>query len=194
MNLILDLLNSATDECLMMTRFNCHVKGVHSVVLANDNGKLTRCFFTTADHEMHLNIDQSLKIPLGIHSHRYDLKLTQISGEAVNIIYKENKKLCNVSKYKYESEIAGGKGAIYDGISGVEVCGVDKLNGCFMKSNELHTVFVPKGCQSSWLVQEGKQISDSTDLFQNGSAKCSSFTKPKSADQVKQFLAEFYGK
>jgi hypothetical protein len=193
MNLILEMLSEAKDKDLMMTRFDCHVKGLHSVVLKNESGKLTRCFLVENNHEMHLNINQRLVLPLGIHSHMYDIRLTQVSGEALNVIYRENKSLCNVSKYSYESEISGGRGSIYTGISGVEVCDVSRLNGCFMSHNELHTVYVPKGSKSSWVVQEGQQVTNKTDLFQNGSAKCSEFILPKSADQVRDFVSKFYG-
>ena len=193
MNLVLEMLREATDKDLMMTRFDCHVKGLHSIVLKNDNGKLTRCFIAERNHEMYLNINSRLHLPLGIHDHRYDLRLRQVTGEALNILYKENSSLCNVMKYKYESEIKGGVGAIYDGISGVEVCGVNKFTDIIMSSDELHTVYVPKNQESSWLVQEGHEQQDVTNLFQNGNSKCSKSRTPVSIAEVKDFVHKFYG-
>lgn len=191
-NLVLELLSESKDSDLMMSKFNCHVKGLHSIVLKNNHGILTRCFFTEKDHTMHLNINSKLNLPLGIHNHRYGIRLNQVSGEAVNILYKENKPLNNISKFKYDSEILGGSGASFVGFSGVEVCGVSKFTDIYMAHHELHTVFVPKGCMSSWVVMEGDTESMKTDLFQNGSVNCSKYKKPENPDQVREFIHNFY--
>lgn len=83
MNKILQLLDGATDADLMLSRKNCHVRGVHSIVLRDLGGQLVRAFLTSPDHLLHQNTPEG-GYSLGIHDHLYGLTLEGVTGTPCN--------------------------------------------------------------------------------------------------------------
>ena len=193
MNRIIKLLESASDVDLEMSRFDCHVKGLHSIVLRNTNGILTRCFLADSNHNMYRNLNfDDMLLNLGVHSHRYDINITGVSGSAINMIFCESDTGVEVSKYKFKNA----DDSDYIGESFLELKklqAVQKDDSIYMLSNELHTMYVPKGQKASWIVQEFKTISDYTYLYTNNSPLGEKYlTKP--SGYVRSFVRQFFSK
>ena len=191
MNIVQHLAATARQEDLNQSLRNCHVLGLHSIVLRNFGGRLTRAFFTSSNHEMHLNLDPSLWLSLGIHNHLYNLDITTISGTPYNVSFEETEGDYNVDQYTYQSKIAGGRGAAYNKAACLEMSGITLIDKLHIPHEALHTVFVPRGQMACWLVQEGVKVKDTTKLYQNGDTSgtiATPFDYP-----VMVFVNEFFG-
>lgn len=77
----------ADEETLLLSRKHCHAKNVSSLVFKNNNGRLSRCFLTWDGHELAENVIGG-KMPVGIHSHYYDLTISHVCGTIYNLNYK----------------------------------------------------------------------------------------------------------
>lgn len=187
---ILRMLEEAKDEDLMMSRMNCHIKGLHSIVLKNDSGKLTRLFITTPKHQMWKNSDIDLVLNLGVHNHRYDLTLTSVHGEAKNIVY-----LQAVEKYGVKTKVYRFKDkddVTFLGYDWIREYSSNPITRIYMHKTELHTVLVQKGETASWLVEEGEEVKDYTLLYTNKEVKCSQFRSFSSAKAVREYVKNYY--
>jgi hypothetical protein len=192
MNKVLQMLDQATDDDLLMSRFNCHVIGVHSIVLKNDSGRLTRCFLADRNHHLYGNLSfHNMALQVGVHDHRYDLLIKGITGVAINATFGESLEGFECSKYKFTD----GQGSEWLGKSNLRLKEINPLYGgfgVFMHRAELHTMFVPKGQRASWLVKEGYQLQDHTLLYTNSSPLAAKHTVFNSADSVREFVKSFY--
>jgi len=196
---MLPILLTAKSEHLKMSRFNLHVKGLHSIVLDENEGKLTRLYITSENHEMYLNVNENHHKALGVHSHRYDLKLTGIVGTFTNINYKELVISVNLEagvkcyKWSYCSTLKNGQGAhdkteamlTIDSITSVRVGEILEL-----KHHELHTVYVPKGKICAWLVEEGETKTTTTTLYQNGNTSGYPSSSFDDVDWIRDFVKD----
>lgn len=192
-NHVLKLLSEASDEHLMMSRKNCHIKGLHSIVLYSDKfNRLLRLYLTTPDHELHDSTRDSLVINLGVHSHRYDLTLSRVHGDAFNIEYvKSNYEKAyrnQVRSYMFRSKDDFGYcGDVF--LSRGKLSMIDRL---FLPKDALHTVFVRECDTASWLVQEGFEERNYTMLYTNKPVECQSHEFFNSADEVRSFVTDYY--
>lgn len=174
---------------LLKTRFNCHIKGLHSVPIDEFNGKLRRIFFTTPDHEMHQN-GALHTLSLGAHNHRYDITLTGLVGQPVNIIVQPNSTGGDILKaFKYQD----GEKIGFRGITQCLIESVQAISGAaiFMPAHQVHTVYVPPRQCAAWLVEEGETRSDTVDLYSISRQPVCKFDKAKSLDQIKEFLTDW---
>lgn len=162
--LIQHFLRSNITEVLSKSLMNCHVKGLHSIMLAEMPGKTIRLYVTSKDHELWKNMrdDQSV----AYHPHHCDLTLHCVFGSLANITVRvggEAGQYGNFlsNKYLYHSAITEGK-------MGFEHLGMDILSQAksqviglnehiFMRAHEVHTVFCVKDTVNAWLVYEGKE-------------------------------------
>lgn len=167
-DLIKGLVETATPETLEMSKMNCHVKGLHSIVLRSYGGRLLRCFFTTPDHEMYHNVDPEFCLALGVHNHLYSLTLSAVYGSAYNMSFEKCPQLQNVDMSRFHSKLNGGGGAERLYRSGLIGTGAERITKLELTSDELHTVYVPRETRACWLVQEGNRDKDFTTLYQNG--------------------------
>lgn len=159
-NLIKGSLEDVADRSL----FNCHAKGLHSIVLDPNPKAMVRMFYTSPDHEMWRNdalLNETLSI--AIHSHHCSLELVPVLGSFVNVTTEldpENGTL-ELNSYKWTSHINTGNG-------GFEANGSVKLKPLVsreysrglvasMEAYEFHTVYVEKGVEAAWLVFEGDE-------------------------------------
>ena len=55
--------------------WNCHTKGLHSIVLDETDSLLTRVFFTTHEHDLWKNEYENPR-SIAIHGHHVDIKIT----------------------------------------------------------------------------------------------------------------------
>lgn len=189
---ILQLLSKASDEDLMMSMKDCHIKGLHSIVLYCDKyERLLRLYMTTPNHQMHNNMRDDLVINLGVHNHRYDLQLTRVHGNAANITYRlSDNRYSNlrVDVYKYYNKDS----YIKQDRAFLRRKSITLIGNTFMDKSELHTVFVRANETASWLVQEGFEVKDHTLLYTNSDVKCAEYTRFESAKAVRDFVSEYY--
>ncbi len=193
MHYIMNLLSSASDSDLMMSRKNCHIKGLHSIVLYKDKfNRLLRLYLTTPDHELHNCANDDLVVNLGVHNHRYDLILSGVHGEAINIEYVKSR-YERAYRQKVDSYVFHDKDTVnYCGKVFLSRGKSEKIEKLFLKKDKLHTVFVKENNTASWLVQEGFQERDYTMLYTNKPVNCQSHDFFSSADEVRAFVTNYY--
>lgn len=162
---IIETIASAPDNILLMSRKNCHQKGLDSIVINQDaDGRLTRIFLAHSNHSMWKNNVPSI-CSLGIHDHKYNIRLTHVKGVANNITAKVLLHKKGFFKYEYSSMLNG------NGVRGVAVpVGLEYINkefigSIFIPHTELHTVSVPKSEKAAWLVEEGSVVKETTTLI-----------------------------
>lgn len=191
MNKVLTLLQQATDADLMLSRFDCHVRGLHSIVLKNDNGQLTRAFFTTYNHFMHENhLNRSLA--LGIHDHLYDITLEGVSGQFCNHVFERGMQVGATLVNRFSSTPELKKFWSVDGVKLKTFQWLQAGDVVWMDHKELHTVFVEEHEMACWLVYEGKRCKDSSWLFSLEREPICNYTPATSADQVREFVTGFF--
>lgn len=192
MNKILQLLDIASDEYLMLSRFNCHVKGLHSIVLKNDNGRLTRCFLADFNHAMHTNETHSDTMALGVHNHLYSLRLEGVTGNAINHNYTREEVRGSVlfDAYGFQAgklvpeKLAPLKYRDYEFLVAGKV-----IN---LTAEDFHTVSVPRHQRASWLVYEGVVENYFTSMFTLNPEPVCTYDKATSPEQVREFVRGFY--
>ncbi|PHR99601.1 MAG: hypothetical protein COA78_24850 [Blastopirellula sp.] len=82
------LMDIADSSALMKSCKHCHAKNVSSIVVKDVAGVLTRVFLAWPGHELHENELYDGYLPVGIHDHKYNLKLKRITGRVQHIEYK----------------------------------------------------------------------------------------------------------
>ncbi len=181
--LVRSLVNLASDEVLELTRFDCHVKGLHSVPVENDGGKLKRLFFTSKGHELWKNCNIS-DLGLGAHSHRYDLQLTGLIGDSYNVMIERGEGVRMFEHcYFNESQI------VNSGETLAHIESIHKLGRIFLPSNLIHTIYVPRGTLACWMVEEKQTRSDHTVLLRSDDQPVvCGYRKAESADHVRDWV------
>lgn len=147
---IVEKLTTPNNESIKMSLTNVHAKGMFSLVIDGvEPGKLTRMFIA----------NNKLKpYDVQLHTHRYPIRLTAIKGEIkhylADVVDEKTSKTVNLSHYKYQSFLNGGKGLEYLNNIDVEVTDFIIPNGSTieMTTTEFHTVSCSKG--SMWVVEE----------------------------------------
>jgi hypothetical protein len=181
--LIKSLVNLASDEMLELTRFDCHVKGLHSVPVENDWGRLKRLFFTSPKHELWKNCNIS-DLGLGAHSHRYDLQLTGLIGDSYNVMIERGEGVRMFEHcYFNESRI------VNSGETLAYIESIHKLGRIFLPHNKIHTIYVPRGTLACWMVEEKQTRSDHTVLLRSDDQPVvCGYRKPENAQHVREFV------
>lgn len=148
------------DESFRRSFENCHVRGVDSIVLAEnvDTGELVRVFWANPGHELYHNHDiESPDLRVALHPHHCDIRITPIFGDLMNIVVTPGFDMF-VNTWEYVSGIANSRGYFrqlpeQEGFGSIHR---DVLTSpCDMTHDQVHTVFVPKGQTAAWLVEEG---------------------------------------
>lgn len=167
--LIQHLWRSHQAEIIEKSIMNCHVRGLHSIMLLDSPEKLIRLFIADIGNEMYFNKrDNFSKMPmsLGFHPHHCDLTLYCIKGDFTNWTVTDNVKADDdlkfpIKKYLYTSQVTGG------------ATGFQKIEDTFLKTNKIaivlegqsvylsaktiHTVSCEPNKVTAWLVFEGKE-------------------------------------
>lgn len=178
--MIRTMVHLADDATLELSRFDCHVKGLHSIPVENVDGKLKRLFFTTSKHELYKNCDIS-GLVLGAHSHRYDLQLTGLIGDVYNVMIErgEGVRLFEHCYFNESKIVNSGETLGY-------IESIHKLGRIFLPHSKIHTIYVPRGAMACWLVEERKTRSDHTVLLRSDDQPViCGYTKAGSADHVR---------
>ncbi|MCG8583716.1 MAG: hypothetical protein MI757_03295 [Pirellulales bacterium] len=157
---LLEAVEKADDEVLMMSRKHCHARHVSSIVVSREGDRLRRAFIAWPGHQLHTNrLGKGLAV--GIHDHRYDLSLKAISGDVCNTIYVEDEKAEHeLNRWRFSSNINGDGGIVRDGTARVRVLRQTKLidDWLHMSANVLHNVdcYGP----AAWWVDEGRLVQE----------------------------------
>lgn len=146
---------------------NCHVSGLHSVVLHDEPGNGIRMFYADECHGLAWNEGGRDPMPLAIHSHHRDITLVGVFGAAESLRYHiGGDGGVRLTKCRFESAITGKRGGelVSRGVTRhlwmhertVLSLGVES----HLAADELHTVTVPPRTPAAWLVIEGAEDPD----------------------------------
>ena len=140
---------------LDLSLINCHVRGLHSVVL-RPSPRMTRIFFTTPNHEM-FSPDH-----LAIHSHHCDLWLCPIYGEESIQNWTPSRGTHSSKRifkgFKFDSAITGGGKFVPTGNDQEMSLSPTTLRKPLeLLAYEYHTVTVAPGARSAWMVLERQE-------------------------------------
>lgn len=161
--LIRHLWRQSPERIAAASYLDCHVVGLHSVMLIDKPGSTVRMFVATPDHALWLN-DGHLQMTLGLHSHHCDLVLHGLRGSFTNIIAMaadcETSRARFFSAYRYHSAILGtaGRFEALDTTSWFRLFPrvLTKGESVVMRADDIHTVGVEQGKSAAWFVYEGK--------------------------------------
>ena len=144
---------------------NCHCKGVHSFVLDEKNGMLTRMYITMPDHELwltDLKLEERSPKSISFHPHRRDIIVNVIKGNLYNAYIKISKDGDgeNIKSWNYISKIDG-EGKFERGVEHVyknlEIQCLQEGSIEYIKAEKIHTVWVKKGETVAWLIKEKEE-------------------------------------
>jgi len=138
---------------------DCHVKGLHSIVLREEPHRV-RVFYADLNHQLEWRGRLCDDMPLAIHSHHCDIRLDLLFGEVYSPIYRFSSwpGSLPLSICRFESAITGG-----GSLKPLRRKRRLRLHESFplgtqhLKANEMHTVVVPERQEAAWLVTEGKE-------------------------------------
>jgi hypothetical protein len=138
---------------------NCHVKGLHSLVLRPGN-RMIRMYI--AEPGIELNFDL-FKPTIAYHCHQYNIHIECLDGVLMNHVLKVGKGKFSkmIQGWNFSSQLNGENGSMFEksGVSkSILSCTSDKLEDGHVyegNSSEYHTVSIPKQRGFvSWLVRE----------------------------------------
>lgn len=163
--LIKHLLRDNIQEIKARSLLNCHVKGLHSIMLSEAPGKTIRLYVTTPDHELYRNYEEAET--LAYHPHHSNITLhsvygdvTDINMKVVNDISDNSTKLFN--RWLYNSQIISETpvGFVLDGEDVLVPHTTTKIitgNSVFLNAQDIHTVACRENSVNAWMVYEGKE-------------------------------------
>jgi hypothetical protein len=199
---ILDRLKTNKELVLSKSRMDCHVKGLHSLVLEEkEDGTLVRMYLTAPDHELYLNYGTTPAMTLAIHGHHCSMEFVGVYGQATNVRYTtalppDTPSFSLVNGWWYSSALTEGK----PGFRKLGTFTLRRTKDEFMSQNpvmradELHTVCVDKGNIAAWLVVEKPDTTHKGEGFCFSNADLSKFDfaahyKPVSEGDVNNLMA-----
>lgn len=162
--LVQHLLKVNQKEIIQKSLLNCHVIGLHSIMLLDCPEKTIRMYITSQDHELYKNYNSADS--LSYHPHHCEITLHCIFGSLDNIIMKvENEPSGNdshlVDRYLYSSKITSGEmGFVKDGEDYLKEYSRTSLmagDSVHMPASQIHTVACSQHTVNGWFVYEGKE-------------------------------------
>lgn len=143
---------------------NCHAFGLHSLVLEKKaNGNLRRIFVARKWHELWKNEFSSFgnypkfDLSVAVHPHHCGVNLLVVAGSITNYECVEGKGI-SLAEYLYSSPITGQAGFFAKQrdaeLTVVETTHIFQGQSISLLPRQLHTVFVEKGTESAWVVEE----------------------------------------
>lgn len=148
-----------TNVILEKSLANCHCRGLDSLVI-KDAPRMVRVFVARRDHELYHNHPfRTMPLSIAVHRHHCDVTLMPIAGEPFNVALGSSSPFAGrLRAFRYSSPILGeGRfGAVDETVSRSLV--IDPMSGpLFLRADEMHTVYVPKGETAAWMVWEGDE-------------------------------------
>lgn len=136
---------------------NCHVHGLHSIMLIDTPEKRVRLFVTDASHRLHLNTGPQLG-SLAAHAHHCNITLHMVKGTMSNLEYRL-RDAARFQPYFYVSGILNNEGSFHarhgQAAYYYDSQLVDEGESLFLPAHFIHSVFVPEGAVAAWFVYEG---------------------------------------
>lgn len=151
--LIRHLLQENEEEIVAKSFLNCHVEGLHSIMLLNSPSKTIRLYITDTNHKLTTN-------NLAIHPHHCNVTLHQIYGNMINCNYAVEQGGIVYNKFEFSSGITGSLGFKKIGTEKLklEKAYVLSPGDCVtLPAETLHTVECAKDKVSAWFVYEGRE-------------------------------------
>lgn len=140
---------------------NCHAFGLDSVMFDDTPGKRVRAFVARRNHELWMNLGHSLS--LAWHPHHCDLTMFPIFGDTFNVTpFRVLRDGEDYAAYTYRSQILNGVGGFVKAKRPMLRCipVVTHLQSkLYMRSYDIHTVYVPKCEESGWYIFEHREDS-----------------------------------
>lgn len=206
------LVRHRIDAITNQSYLNCHVTGLHSIMLIDTPGQRVRLFYADTNHELWRNEPTRFKekgLAIGFHPHHCDLTLKVVQGKVLNWVVTEipNTQSTNrpliLNRYLHESAITQ-KGKISFSLISRDhhfttkrLAVIGETIAIRLGANELHTVAVPEGESAAWLVMEGREDAEydpfcysNTDLEKVDFSKL--YQKPTTRDVIKILNRVFF--
>lgn len=168
LNLVNHFLKKNRDIVLKKSIINCHVEGVDSILFDDTPESRVRMFVANANHKLWTNdFFGSEPMSAAFHAHHCDLVLEAVRGYSfVNSTVSTCHPPTSFSKmfrgFDYESKIIREECRfIAKGDFRLSFLSHQEVSTSIsLKSTDIHTVFVPRGVVSAWMVYEGKENPD----------------------------------
>lgn len=151
---------------------NCHVVGLHSIMLLDTPEQRIRLFIASKEHELYKNTPDTLG-SLAAHPHHCNITLHCIMGGFTNLRYKE---VDNFLQNEVEYVAYAYQSAILMGVGSFAPAGlrrsvrfdyetpIERGDVLALAANVIHSVYVPRGREAAWFVYEGKEDATYTSL------------------------------
>lgn len=145
---------------------NCHVKGLHSIILQGptDGSEPTiRMFCTGRDHLMNYTY-YSPHNRLAVHPHRRDLTLVPLRGDVYNASLRAVRATAATERFialkecRYSSALLDGEGSLVPTGEYYNLLGrYNRLpeSGLFLPAKQLHHITTVRAHSAAWLILEG---------------------------------------
>jgi hypothetical protein len=193
---------------------DCHVVGLHSIVLHDEEGNRIRLFYADRTHALHLNdLPHGKSMSLAIHAHRFATMLSQVFGNVRNDTFvleacdKGNYEECFYERAIQVPEAGDYHSGVKRNASGLTPSGkcfiaVDQSSrwltpgGDLMPASTLHSIFVPEGERAAWIVMEGAVDADYRSVCYTRNPKFDPrpLYRPMHRDTVRHILTDCYHK
>lgn len=168
--LVQHLFQTNREEILSKSLLDCHVKGLHSIMLLDCPGKTIRLYIAMPGHNLADNFpdnDGCFQKPLSLafHPHHCELTLHCVKGKFTNIEMTETGMPGDVfheyDRFRYRSKIKDGEMAFTPIGSTKLTCkslrNLTPNTKIFMPANSIHTVAAFGNEVTAWLVYEGRE-------------------------------------
>ncbi len=162
--LISHLIKTNKSEIIKKSFLNCHVKGLHSIMLLDCPEKTIRMYITDKSHDLYKNF--TTPNSLSFHPHYCELTLHCIYGQLTNICMRLENEIqgndCHYyDRWLYSSIISNGEiSFVKDGTDVLKKLAPEKIkesDSVYMKASDIHTVACKKHTVNAWMVYEGKE-------------------------------------
>lgn len=170
---LLQRVKQAPSSALKLSRRDCHLQSVSSIVVSTEEGRLTRAFLAFPGHRLWENrVGHSF--PVGPHNHKYPISLTLIYGNVYNDVYVQTLAQYGDSfcTWKYRSGVndPAERRLEYQGESLLTLYKTMKLPApragrVSLSEKVLHTISTDDNGIAGWWVEEGFPVQEETDLF-----------------------------
>ena len=139
--------------------YNCHVMGLHSLMLQDEPENRIRMFVATSAHQLHPGPGHE-NMPLAVHPHHCDVTLINLYGFPMNHVYRRALGPGDWNRCSYSSGVTGTP-ALTVVNSGVHLHRTEQHilsdKGTFLPASTLHAISLPAGDSAAWLVLEGQE-------------------------------------
>lgn len=189
--------NNNREQVLQSSYMNCHVRGLHSVMLLNEPGKRVRLFVTDIEHQLWKNYPYSGKrMSVGYHGHHCDITIEVVKGAVGNVELGLTPGSLVLQEFMYRSKLLNKAPSfeptdqLYSFVANNRILRPGDHHS--MAATDYHSVAIEAGHIASWVVYEGKDDPNYvSNMFTNWDMKDFSFDglyKPMDESQARWCL------